>query len=473
MPVSTQQPSVKNGAGCLYYVMFFAPGAEAFSGDSALLRDEKMDAPALLKILCLFSGIVVLYRLKLPLWAALLAMTAAAGLWFGAGPAHTAQLMARSAYAAETLFLCAVVVLILGFSNLLDKTGALEGIVAAFRTLLGRSMYSGAALPALIGVLPMPGGAIFSAPMVDTACGPDGEQSPEQKAAINYWFRHVWEYWWPLYPGVILATHLFGVSMWQIVALHLPLSVAAVAGGYFFILRPAFAAERKAPPPDNGNRGHNLSVALKQSAPLIVVVATIFIAGPLLGAAGVSGLAAKYWPVIAGTVLGMTWTMAAHKTGFVQAMRHMLTRSQATMLMLAVGVMEFRDMLISVDAFAAARADLAAYHVPTLVVIAALPFISGFVMGLAVGFVGASFPLVISLLPAAVMGSNLRFAYLALAYCAGYMGMMLSPVHLCLLLTKDFFKADFGGIYRWILPASGVVLVAGAALFALYHTVFG
>lgn len=427
---------------------------------------------ALLKILILFGAIVALYRAGLPLWLALLLISAAAGLWFDAGAARTLRYMGGSFIAGETLFLAAVVSLILGFSNMLDKTGGLRLIVESFGKLLGRRMYSGAALPALIGLLPMPGGAVFSAPMVREAAGGDhATAAPEQLAAVNYWFRHIWEYWWPLYPGVILATHLFQAPMWKVALLHLPLSVMAAAGGYVFILRPAFP-RRGGVAPAPGENGGRMREALAKSAPIIIVVAVMFAFERALNLAGAGGLAAKYWPVILGIVCGIFYVAAGQRGRFLPTMRLFFTRKQYSMLMMAVGVMVFRDMLINVGAFDAARVDLATYHVPAIAVIAALPFIAGLVMGLAVGFVGASFPLVISLLPESVLHSDARFAYLTLAYACGYAGMMLSPVHLCLILTRDFFKSDFLGIYRWILPPAAVAAAAGIGFFLLYHGMF-
>lgn len=431
-----------------------------------------MAVPALFKILILFVGIMLLYRLKLPLYVALFGISFFAGLWFHTTALQTLRFMGHSAVAKETLFLDAVVVLILGFSNLLDKTGILKQIVNAFSRLFGRSMISGAALPALIGLLPMPGGAIFSAPMVDAACGPAGGQTPEQKAAVNYWFRHIWEYWWPLYPGIILASYLFDVSVWKLAALHLPLTAAAAAGGYFFILKPSFASETAQDSAPHGSANGNLSNALKQSLPILATIAVIFGAGPIMSMAGINGIAAKYWPVILGVILGIIWVIISSGLGPFRAIKLFDIRSMGTMLLLAMGVMMFRDMLIGVDAFSGAQADLQTYHVPFLIVIAALPFISGMVMGLAVGFVGASFPLVISLLPAAAAHSDVRFAYLTLAYSFGYMGMMLSPVHLCLILTKDYFKADFAGIYKFLAPLAVLIMVTGVAFFALYHALF-
>ncbi|HOY64782.1 MAG TPA: DUF401 family protein [bacterium] len=87
-------------------------------------------------------------------------------------------------------------------------------------------------------------------------------------------------------------------------------------------------------------------------------------------------------------------------------------------------------------------------------------------------FVGASFPIVISLLPAGVMDSTERLAYFTLAYVMGYAGMMLSPVHLCLIVTKDFFKADFLKIYKQIAVPCAATLLFGLALSALYKYIF-
>jgi hypothetical protein len=53
-----------------------------------------------------------------------------------------------------------------------------------------------------------------------------------------------------------------------------------------------------------------------------------------------------------------------------------------------------------------------------------------------------------------------------LAYVGGFSGVLLSPVHLCLLFTTEYFRADFKKVYRLLLlPVSLVVLVALVILF--------
>ena len=428
-----------------------------------------MNIPALAKVLCLFGVIMALYRLKIPLWGGLLSVSVLTGLWFGLGLVKTFEAMGHAAISFETLFLCLVVVLLMGISNLMNATGELKRLVAALTALLGRSILSSTALPALIGLLPMPGGAVFSAPMVDAACA-GGSQTPEQKAAINYWFRHIWEYWWPLYPGVILATSLFHAETLKVTLYQFPLTVAAAFGGYVFLLRPAFRVERGCAV-DNGRDKRALTRdTLRESAPILVMIISIFIIEAILGKLGVKGLHLKYWPVITGVLLGIAWIIAAEKQPARKSFRMIFSSSQIEMFCLAVGIMVFKGMLDAAGAFGNIHQDLARHHLSAMFIIILLPVIAGLVMGIAVGFVGASFPIVISMLDHGVMTSDMRFAYLALVYSLGYVGMMLSPVHLCLIVTKDYFKADFPGIYRWFAAPALVTAIAGVGLFFLYRT---
>jgi hypothetical protein len=66
-----------------------------------------------------------------------------------------------------------------------------------------------------------------------------------------------------------------------------------------------------------------------------------------------------------------------------------------------------------------------------------IPFISGFVTGISAGFVGASFPLVFALLGNDPPLHSVM-AVTSLSYAAGYLGIMLSPVHLCFIMSNDY-----------------------------------
>ena len=156
-----------------------------------------MAAPPLIKVLIIFVFILTLNKFRCNLGAAILLGTYFLALWFGLGIEQTGRLMILSLLSSQTLTLLAIVGLILVLSMVMEECGQMRRIVSSFSAVLRNPRLSLAAMPALIGLLPMPGGAVFSAPMVESVAG-DSELTPSQRSAINHWFRHIWEYWWQI-----------------------------------------------------------------------------------------------------------------------------------------------------------------------------------------------------------------------------------------------------------------------------------
>ena len=89
-----------------------------------------------------------------------------------------------------------------------------------------------------------------------------------------------------------------------------------------------------------------------------------------------------------------------------------------------------------------------------------MPFIIGLLTGITVAFVGMTFPILLSL------SGNITF--LPLAYASGYIGVLISPTHLCLVLTRQYFNSNFSGIYkRMILP---IILVFITSLVIFFFS---
>ena len=86
----------------------------------------------------------------------------------------------------------------------LRKSGCLKGMVQYLNHLIHSTKVTMAVMPAFLGLLPSVGGARFSAPIVDNA-SKGMTITAEQKATINFWFRHIFEFSSPIIPGMILA----------------------------------------------------------------------------------------------------------------------------------------------------------------------------------------------------------------------------------------------------------------------------
>jgi integral membrane protein (TIGR00529 family) len=426
-----------------------------------------MALPAVIKVISCFALILALNRLRVPLSLCLFIGAVAVGFWMGQPAADISRGLVASLTSLETLQLAAIICLILVVSQLMKVSGQLDRIVDKFVAIVHDAATVSVIMPALIGLLPMPGGALFSAPMVETAVA-GCSLSQDRKTAVNYWFRHIWEFWWPLYPGVVLAVSLLQVEMWRFILIQAPLTLLAVAAGSIFLLRPLRQTRSK------GNTHHLqlelLGSFLWETMPiLVVVVCILFLAllRNLLVFSGISLNLPSALPLILGLLACLAWVMRVNRLGLRDFVAALLNRNTVPMLLLIFGIMAFKGALVDSQAVLKIREEMIQYQIPFLVVVVAMPFIAGFITGITIGFVGATFPLLVPLFAGLSPFDFLLHA--SLAYVSGYAGMMLSPVHICLLVTRDYFKSSMAASYRHIYKPATAVMVTWMAVLGLLH----
>jgi integral membrane protein (TIGR00529 family) len=311
-------------------------------------------------------------------------------------------------------------------------------------------------MPMLIGLLPSIGGAYFSAPMVEESTK-DLHMSPEEKGFINYWFRHPWEYVLPLYPGVLLAAAISGLELRRLIIANSIYAVLIVLTGFLFGLKGVEERYRR-PEEKNFN-----SDARKQTANGRTPTSSILRSGLL----SFTPIAIILFLVIVFHVelhyaLGVTifFLFAFYRYKPAEAFRALKHGFTLDVIVLIFGAMIFKFTMENSGAVVRLSRYFTAEGIPLLPVLFLLPFVSGLLTGLTVGFVGSTFPLIISL----AGGAHLH--QIVFAFVSGYMGVLLSPVHLCLVLTREYFKADIWGIYRKTLPASLIVLAGAFIVYA-------
>jgi integral membrane protein (TIGR00529 family) len=427
-----------------------------------------MHIPALIKVLCCFGLILALNRLRLHLSICLLIGAVAVGFWMGQSPLQIGHGLAVSFTSMETLQLAAIICLILVVSQLMKVSGQLDRIVKNFVAMVKNASTVSVVMPALIGLLPMPGGALFSAPMVDTAVT-GCSLSQDRKTAVNYWFRHIWEFWWPLYPGVVLAVSLLQVEMWRFILIQAPLTLISVGAGSIFLLRPLRGNDNR---DNHGNEGVQvLAPFLWEVMPILLVVGSIVFLALLRNCLLWSGVRVNLptsLPLLLGLLTCSIWVMWANRLRLQDLWKAVMNRNTLPMLLLIFGIMAFKGALIESQAVLQIREEMVQYQIPFLMVVMGMPFISGFITGIAVGFVGATFPLLVPLFAGL---SPLDFLlHASLAYVSGYVGMMLSPVHICLLVTKDYFKASLAASYRHIYKPAVALMLTWMVVLGLVHS---
>ena len=428
---------------------------------------------AITKILIVFAAMLAVTRFKVNLGFALIAGGVILELWAGLTLPDTIANLGHAFMNSELWFFMLVMALIIEVDHFMTEDRNSAEIVAATQRWGGRHgrAFTLMALPAVMGLIPSPAGALFSAPFVEQASG-KGEGAPEWKTAVNYWFRHIWEYWWPLYPGVIIAMSAFSmVPAWQFVSVQLPFTVLSVLAGYFLLVRTHVGRLAGV----TQNTGGDDRRALFLLMPLVIVLASLFLL-PYPIAKILPGMhvqARKLFAVVLGLVGALSLIVLDRK-----AQRHkgaekeksgrkmfstLFSRSSLGIQFALVGVLVFQFMLEKSGLLPTAGRELVSSGIPIVFAVAVLPFLGGMVTGIGPGVSGMAFPLVVGLMNTQDSGLT-PLATLVLAYGLGYMGIMLSPVHLCLIVTKDYFKASFPAVYRQILP--GVLVVVAYSIIA-------
>ena len=405
------------------------------------------DAVTFLKVLAVFIAVVFAMKRRVPMGIALSAGGLAVALLMGKAPAWIAQRLAGGwnavLFSEHTVQFVSALGMVVALSYVLDRAGQIERMTKAFRGCFRSPRVTLATLPAIIGLLPMPAGALFSAPMVEASAAGTALDN-EDKALINYWYRHVWEYAWPLYPGVLFSAQLMHldtriVSMWQA-----PLCLAAIAGGFLFL--------RKASAPPAPREGPSRAAAAKDAVivllPFLVIFALHLVARlNIIVSVGSGLLVTCLWHAVAGAI---GWK-ALLKTLFAN-------KGVLDMMVMGYGAKIFGEMMAQSGAIGGITSLFQSMHLPVIVLAVALPMVVGFFAGMTIVYVMTTFPVILAY--PGVGASPLGI--MIVAFASGYCGTLRSPVPACLVVSAAYFKCDLAKpILRMIVPC---LLLLGTAL---------
>ena len=294
-----------------------------------------------------------------------------------------------------------------------------------------------AMLPALIGLMPMPAGALVSAPMIEKVAD-KLNLKPEEKTVINYWFRHVWEFSWPMYQAIIIASTVLGLTVREFSIKMFPLTILMILIGYLLFLRPI-----KDESIEKGNRKKGIKLLLKATYPILVIILISIVLG---------------YDMVYGAFAGLVSALIPHfkKLSKKEIIKHGF---QPGIIFLLLSVMYFKHLLEITNAVEALPKAILELKLPVIFVITLTPFIVGLMTGISFAYVGMAFPLLLPFFTS--------FDKIALAYLSGYMGMLFSPVHLCLVFSAEYYKAELGKVYKELLAPGAILFLLGVMYTAL------
>ncbi|MEW6216671.1 MAG: DUF401 family protein [Candidatus Bipolaricaulota bacterium] len=320
----------------------------------------------------------------------------------------------------------------------LVATGRMEDLLAG---LPRRRKAVYALAPAILGMLPMPGGALLSSPLVERA----GGASPDVRAAANVWFRHTLHSVYPLSPALITGALLAGRDVWAVLPYQLPAVALLSVLGYMALL---------------GRVSGRVEIAPSRSRWAVVVPMGILLTAPLLDLLLKRSVALPVPELATGIGVAASLILAsAGKLSLADLVTIVRRERPWRFGLIVIGVFTY----LAVFQRSGLPSLIAALSLPPQVLCVGV----GWLLGFATGRQQAALSLVIPIYTG-THGPMSPWAF-AVTYVASYLGYLLSPLHPCLTVSAEYVGVPLFGVWRKLIGPSLIALfvTVGSALLVL------
>ncbi|MGB9868042.1 MAG: DUF401 family protein [Bacillota bacterium] len=334
--------------------------------------------------------------------------------------------------------------LITMLGRLMQAYGYLGKMASSLGSIARRREIAVMAVPALLGTLSTYGGAILSAPAVE-ALGKELGLSPLKDAAINIIFRHTLIFVNPFSPTLILAAKAGMVSIRHLILLQFPLFLVMFWSGYRVLFRGVALPGKASAQQPNASSVRDF---LASAAPLLVCITL----------AAVVGLKVMY-----SAGVGLAYVMVQQRR---KLSLEALQRATDLWLVGAVaGIVLYKGAMSQLEfvSFFVEWCRKAGVSLEALAVVMCL------LLGLSSG--SSQTPIAV-VLPLVVVGNPpypVRLFFASLVYVTSVLAYVVSPLHLCQILTTEYFKVKTEQVYAEYWPVIAVTAVASSALYLVFR----
>ncbi len=300
--------------------------------------------------------------------------------------------------------------------------------------------FSLVAVPAMIGLMPMPGGALVSAIAMKRRYFEDARISRAWATYLNYWFRHVWVPSWPLFQSLLITAAVFTVKPTLIASHTWPATLAAIIAG---LAVSAPLLSRLSCPRIRGGGARGLLLSL---SPFILIAVLAF------------GLKVNLLYSLIATV---ALVAAVLRPSREQWRRALSLAANPRIHVVILEALLFKNILILTGAPQALMNTLQSSPLPLAAVVYLIPFVLGLSAGGETFFAATAMPLLAGIIAS---GGDINWRLLLLAYTGGYLGVMASPVHLCIALTAEYYESGLGRPLALSLASIGLTTLLVALI---------
>ena len=399
-----------------------------------------------LKLLVVFLVVMALVAKKQPIYVAVTAGAATTWLLYGISVSQGISSIIKACTSWSTLQLIVVMYIITFLQKMMAQRNAIDKAQKGLSSLFNNRWVNCAAAPIFIGMLPTPNAAFIAGDVVKASAS--DYLKHEEMAVTTTYFRHVSESFMPTYGAIILAISLAGITAGEFVVGMLPIVACIIASGCFWFLRGKVPmATGEAASENKSQDAMNIFIGLWPILAIILMVVVF-----------------KMPIYVAGAIILVAYFLV-HRFSFSEITPNFAASLQFKLYLNTFAVMTLKEFLTVSGAINALPEFFAKLPIPTFMVFMLIFFFGSIVSG-SQTIIGLCMPVAMATIP------NAGLPAVCLLMGTTYAAMQMSPTHICLTLTAEYFDISLGDLIKKTLPAVATTVVFTVLYYLAWTTFF-
>lgn len=328
-------------------------------------------------------------------------------------------------------------------SLLYKETKVIDILSESLSKIINNSKLIVSMLPAVIGLLPVGGGALMSAPLVEAETEKLGLRE-DKKTYVNLWFRHTIFPVYPVSQFLILTAMLTGLTLTSLILRQIPVVISMVAVGYIVGLRKTPKTKKE----ENvkANRGSELKRFGITFSPILATIIAVIIFSIDVSIAALMGVAVL---------------LMIAKPNLKTFIKPFKNRTIWGITLAAYGAFLLRNMAEAIGISQIFGSFVTNGNIDVLLLLTVIPAFLGAITGSPSGGIAISVSILTGIVSFTPKSASLL-------YISSYLGYVVAPTHLCLVLTAEYFKCSLGKLYKYLTPSLIVSFATGILVYLLF-----
>jgi len=337
------------------------------------------------------------------------------------------------------LALIVIMVLVPILGGIMEESGLMMEMIQKMRISKKSSLMM---IPALFGLLPVPGGALMSAPIVQQI---DAEENANVKVSINVWYRHMLILIYPVSSALIIASKLTNINLYTLVLGLLPALIVMWLIGYITLVRNV------SPYTEQGER--DFKRAFLNLVPILIAPVFDFVGRTFFN------FAVPEIFLLLGLVISI-WLALKFGKMKVSSIKTISKKMKIWRFPLIIF-----SMFIFLDVFilSGAPEEIASVDLSVFLLI-----LIGFFLGFGTGRIQLPISILIPIYLAQFTVLTMPLLDFIFIYTSIFLGYLITPLHPCVAYSAKYFKTDFVEVAKILGKPIFISFILLLALYGVY-----